>query len=58
MTAVHGQRRRDRPGLQRPLHLDPVWLALAGFGGGLLGSVAGLASLVSYPVLLAVGCRP
>ncbi len=28
---------------------------LAGFGGGLTGSVAGLASLVSYPALLAVG---
>ena len=27
----------------------------AGFGGGLAGSVAGLASLVSYPALLAVG---
>jgi uncharacterized protein len=40
------------------LHLDPVWLLLAGLGGGLLGSVAGLASLVSYPVLLAVGLPP
>ncbi|HVC25428.1 MAG TPA: sulfite exporter TauE/SafE family protein [Acidimicrobiales bacterium] len=38
--------------------LDPVWLVLAGFGGGLAGSVAGLASLVSYPALLAVGLPP
>jgi uncharacterized protein len=39
-------------------NLDPVWLLLAGFGGGLAGSVAGLASLVSYPALLAVGLPP
>jgi uncharacterized membrane protein YfcA len=31
---------------------------LAGFGGGLSGSVAGLASLVSYPALLAAGLSP
>jgi hypothetical protein len=31
---------------------------LAGLGGGLVGSVAGLASLVSYPALLAVGLPP
>jgi uncharacterized membrane protein YfcA len=37
---------------------DPFWLVLAGFGGGLAGSVAGLASLVSYPALLAVGLPP
>ncbi len=30
-------------------------LVLAGIGGGLAGSVAGLASLVSYPALLALG---
>lgn len=35
--------------------LDPLWLVVAGFGGGLTGSMAGLASLVSYPALLAVG---
>lgn len=35
--------------------LDPLWLLLAGVGGGIAGSVAGLASLVSYPALLAVG---
>ena len=33
-------------------------MALAGFGGGLVGSVAGLASLVSYPALLAAGLPP
>src|ERR1700720_2669082 len=37
---------------------DPFWLVLAGFGGGLVGSVAGLASLVSYPALLAAGLPP
>jgi uncharacterized protein len=34
---------------------DYAWLVAAGFGGGLAGSVAGLASLVSYPALLVVG---
>jgi len=38
--------------------LDPIWLVLAGFGAGLTGSVAGLASLISYPALLAVGLPP
>src|ERR1700692_2243776 len=38
--------------------LEPLWLVLAGLGGGLTGSVAGLASLVSYPALLAVGLPP
>jgi uncharacterized membrane protein YfcA len=33
-------------------------LALAGFGAGLVGSIAGLASLISYPVLLAIGVPP
>jgi len=37
---------------------DSFFLVLAGFGGGLVGSVAGLASLVSYPALLAVGLPP
>jgi len=38
--------------------LDPLWLVLAGFGAGLSGSVAGLASLVSYlPTLSLVWCR-
>jgi uncharacterized protein len=38
--------------------LDPLWLALAGLGAGLAGSIAGLASIVSYPALLAVGLPP
>jgi uncharacterized membrane protein YfcA len=33
-------------------------LGLAGLGAGAIGSTAGLASLVSYPVLLAVGLPP
>jgi uncharacterized membrane protein YfcA len=33
-------------------------LLLGGVGSGLTGSIAGLASLVSYPVLLAVGIPP
>jgi uncharacterized protein len=33
-------------------------LALAGLGAGLTGSIAGLASLVSYPALLATGLPP
>ena len=33
-------------------------LVLAGIGGGLSGSVAGLASLVTYPALLAIGLPP
>jgi uncharacterized membrane protein YfcA len=37
---------------------DPLWLVLAGFGAGVTGSVAGLASLVSYPALLAIGLPP
>ena len=37
---------------------EAVALIAAGFGGGLLGSTAGLASLVSYPALLAMGLPP
>jgi uncharacterized membrane protein YfcA len=37
---------------------DALWLIFAGLGGGLSGSVAGLASVVSYPSLLAVGLSP
>jgi uncharacterized protein len=33
-------------------------LVLAGAGAGLIGSVAGLASLISYPALLATGISP
>jgi hypothetical protein len=31
---------------------------IAGLGAGLVGSIAGLASLISYPVLLAIGLPP
>jgi uncharacterized membrane protein YfcA len=40
------------------MNLDPLWILIAGIGGGLTGSVAGLASLVSYPALLAIGLPP
>jgi len=33
-------------------------LVIAGLGAGLVGSIAGLASLISYPVLLAIGLPP
>jgi uncharacterized membrane protein YfcA len=39
-----------------PSHV--LLLVLAGVGAGLSGSIAGLASLVSYPALLAVGLAP
>ena len=35
-----------------------AFLVLAGVGAGLTGSIAGLASLISYPALLAVGLPP
>lgn len=38
--------------------LQSALLVLAGIGGGLIGSIAGLASLVSYPALLATGLPP
>jgi uncharacterized membrane protein YfcA len=38
--------------------LEFLLLALAGIGGGLVGSIAGLASLISYPALLATGMSP
>lgn len=34
------------------------WLVLAGIGSGLVGYLTGLASLVSYPALLAAGLPP
>jgi uncharacterized membrane protein YfcA len=37
---------------------DAVFVLLAGIGGGLTGSVAGLASLMTYPALLVVGLSP
>jgi uncharacterized membrane protein YfcA len=38
--------------------VELLLLVVAGLGGGLAGSIAGLASLVSYPALLAVGLGP
>ena len=38
--------------------MTPALLVLAGVGAGLCGSMAGLASLFSYPALLAVGLPP
>ena len=38
--------------------LEFALLVIAGVGGGLAGSIAGLASLVSYPALLATGLNP
>ena len=38
--------------------LQSTLLVLAGVGAGLTGSIAGLASLVSYPALLATGLPP
>jgi uncharacterized protein len=38
--------------------LEAGLLVLAGLGAGLTGSVAGLASLISYPALLATGMAP
>ena len=35
-----------------------LWLVAAGAGAGLVGSIAGLASLFSYPALLAAGLPP
>lgn len=37
---------------------DWLLLVVAGVGGGLAGSIAGLASLTTYPALLAVGLGP
>ena len=38
--------------------LEFGFLVLAGIGAGLTGSIAGLASLISYPALLAIGIPP
>lgn len=55
--ALLAEGRSRRPSFGAPVR-DPFWLVLAGLGGGLVGSVAGLASLISYPALLAVGLPP
>src|ERR1700712_3254194 len=42
-------------------HVGPgtsALLVLAGIGAGIVGSTAGLASLISYPALLAIGLPP
>ena len=38
--------------------VEAVLLIVAGVAAGLIGSVAGLASLISYPALLAAGLPP
>lgn len=38
--------------------LEAAALVLAGIGAGLFGGIAGLASIISYPALLAVGLGP
>jgi len=38
--------------------VEALLLVLAGLGAGLVGSIAGLASLISYPALLALGLPP
>jgi uncharacterized membrane protein YfcA len=48
--------RHDRHGAAAPV--TAALLVLAGIFGGLAGSIAGLASLVSYPALLAAGLPP
>src|SRR5262249_42461713 len=47
-------RRKDRP----LSALDAVTLLIAGVLGGLTGSIAGLASVATYPALLAIGLPP
>ncbi|MCW2513145.1 MAG: transporter, partial [Mycobacterium sp.] len=37
---------------------DAALLFVAGIGGGLVGSIAGLASLTTYPALLLIGLPP
>ena len=37
---------------------DAAFLAAAGVAGGLTGSIAGLASIATYPALLVVGLPP
>src|SRR3712207_7891296 len=55
-------RRRPDPEEGFPVSLDDLLraglLLLAGLGAGVVGYTAGLASLVSFPVLLALGVPP
>ena len=53
LSPLRTTRRRDQ---MSPLEF--ALLVVAGVGAGLTGSVAGLASLVSYPALLAAGVPP
>src|SRR5829696_672605 len=62
VAPADGDRRprgRGHRGAGKPVS---VWefglLVLAGMGSGLIGSIAGLASLISYPALLAAGLPP
>lgn len=50
--------KRRTIGDTRPVSATPLLLVLAGVGAGLTGSIAGLASLVSYPAVLATGLPP
>ena len=49
---MHASALRDSPHVSA---VELLLLVLAGLGGGLAGSIAGLASLVTYPALLATG---
>ncbi|WP_263849569.1 TSUP family transporter [Lacticaseibacillus camelliae] len=40
------------------IYLITMILLVTGFAGGLLSSIAGMASLVMYPVLIALGVPP
>ena len=52
------ERRRGGLGAVPVTPLEFGLLVLAGVGAGLTGSIAGLASLISYPALLATGVPP
>lgn len=49
---------RPQATLPGPLNSETLWLVLAGVGAGLTGSVAGIASVVSFPALVAFGLPP
>ena len=58
----HARARRDGQRRRRPPHhvtsLEQVAVLLAGLGAGILTSTVGVASLLSFPVLVAVGLPP